>query len=512
MADFYTLLFGISNHLGSLAMSLWLGWMFRRITKMPPDMNPLERHLTTRHHKRNKSSIATSYSGMSEHIRRLDTALEEHRRSGAPYEDTARPPSIPFMHTRTKSHESAVSCKNELPSFQQYQPPPASSARNSVSEMRHSFQAPPTRGSYTEVPLHETNAQQSSSFPDQPENSSPTRVTKFTEAWYASESLINRTQQRQRAMNAAATSAAASKSRAYEALDQRYNDERYNDDGVSDNEDPFDSDRENDAGHYMRPDPTDVSDLDDSMISMNGGGLGLNGRSIIHPNPLRLNPTPSTTSLPSSPPSAPPAVPPHGSGTTSSSGGGGGGGGSNKSESSLAKKLARVKTPYHYADGRRRSLVRITGNAVARAVSGGSSASGGQQQQQRRASGTSCNDIDITDLAAVASHHKSAPAGSLAPAPVGAPVAARDRLSSIQPESAFCYTKPYGELRAATPPVMVGSERQVSSGNDYDIAAATDPADSFGVQGSKYRRNVSGKMAEEGLAGRRYSRYSRLNH
>lgn len=70
---------------------------------------------------------------------------------------------------------------------------------------------------------------------------------------------------------------------------------------------------------------------------------------------------------------------------------------------------------------------------------------------------------------------------------------------SADSESAF-YSKPYGELKSATPPVMVGGEnnRNVSSGNDYD---------------SKYtsvafeRRNVSGKIAEEGRAGDRNSRY-----
>lgn len=54
------------------------------------------------------------------------------------------------------------------------------------------------------------------------------------------------------------------------------------------------------------------------------------------------------------------------------------------------------------------------------------------------------------------------------------------------------YSKPYGELRNATPPIRVGGNRKVSSGNDFD---------------SKYnstvyeRRNVSGKIAEEGRGG-----------
>ncbi|KAL1835035.1 hypothetical protein VTK73DRAFT_6429 [Phialemonium thermophilum] len=44
---------------------------------------------------------------------------------------------------------------------------------------------------------------------------------------------------------------------------------------------------------------------------------------------------------------------------------------------------------------------------------------------------------------------------------------ARQRTSSIQPDVDFV-AKPYGSLRAGTPPVTtVGSDRQVSSGNDY---------------------------------------------
>ena len=61
------------------------------------------------------------------------------------------------------------------------------------------------------------------------------------------------------------------------------------------------------------------------------------------------------------------------------------------------------------------------------------------------------------------------------------------------------YSKPYGNLKSATPPVMVGNDRKISSGNDYGIYN-----DSSAVYG---RRNVSGKVAEEGRAGNRDSRY-----
>jgi hypothetical protein len=70
------------------------------------------------------------------------------------------------------------------------------------------------------------------------------------------------------------------------------------------------------------------------------------------------------------------------------------------------------------------------------------------------------------------------------------------RQSSIQPESEF-YARSYGELKSATPPVMIDSNnRKVSTGNDYNQNAT----------GAYGRRNVSGKMAEEGrAAGNRFS-------
>lgn len=76
--------------------------------------------------------------------------------------------------------------------------------------------------------------------------------------------------------------------------------------------------------------------------------------------------------------------------------------------------------------------------------------------------------------------------------------APRDRNSSIQPEADF-YSKPYGDLRACTPPVVIGADRQVSSGNDYDLSGmgggqAAKRYFSFG------KRNVSGKVVEEGRA------------
>lgn len=438
-AAYYTLIVSGGLHVVSLSISLWLGLMFRRISNMPPDMNPLEDHLTARH-KRNKSSIATSY--MSENAKRLSTPLEDHRRSGAPYaNDLSRPPSIPFMHTRSNSQDSMASMKRDsyvdLPS-RQYQIVPGNSPRNSVASAGDPRRlskppGPSHRGSYTEIPLQDTSANRmsrpESDAPESPSdfNPSPTRPARFTEAWYASESLINRTQERARKEREASKN--ASKAGAYEAVNQRYN--------LADS-DAEDSDQENAGNRMMRPDPMDVSDFEDDM--MNGNSM--------HPNPLRCNPTPSMSSLSTSVLGPPPKPPAHGN-TNSAS-------------------LLRTKTPYHPQRGS--ALTEIPLNS--RIVSGSQDIT--EQQQQ--------------------------PKGGLT---VPGTWQGRNRDSSIQPEEGMFYAKAYGDLKAATPPLMVGNPRQVSSGNDYDLGAAG---------GGKYRRNVSGKMAEEGRAGNKgYSRYSILN-
>ncbi|KAI0840833.1 hypothetical protein F5Y06DRAFT_231537 [Hypoxylon sp. FL0890] len=459
-SEYYLLISAGSLHVVSLGISIYLGLMFHRIATMPPDMNPLESHLTSRvkQHKRNKSSVATSYTAVSDdsNSKRLSTPLENYRSSGAPYEDLSRPPSIPFMHTRSGSRDSFASAyskrdsRSDLPS-RQYQVTPGNSPRNSVvgsqADLKRLSTGPGTstprlaqRGSYTEVPLHETGVSSPSSSrptssvtltgsypsPQQPINASPKRIAKFTEAWYASESLINRTQERQRAMNAAERSR---QSRQYEALTQRYN--------FDDSDSDHDSDREN---GMMRPD-SDIEGDDDELLS---SPINVTGQ--LHPNPLRLNPVPQP-----SPPTSP------------------------------SKDIAsRQKTPFRPSE-HDSALSEIDLNS-------------------RRVSGS--QDIaDATSAPSTTSFWRRSTIGRSKRASAGA--APRNRNSSIQPDGDF-YSKPYGELKPATPPIMMGvsnGDRQVSSGNDYGDLGS----------GTSYRRNVSGKIAEEGLAGSRYSRYSILN-
>ncbi|KAI1142222.1 hypothetical protein F5Y05DRAFT_370162 [Hypoxylon sp. FL0543] len=462
-SEYYLLISAGSLHVVSLGISIYLGLMFHRIASMPPDMNPLEAHLTSRvkQHKRNKSSVATSYTAVSDdsNSKRLSTPLENYRSSGAPYEDLSRPPSIPFMHTRTGSRDSFASAyskrdsRSDLPS-RQYQITPGNSPRNSAAGSladlkRLSTPRVAQRGNYTEVPLHETGVSTPSSSrpassvtlagsypsPQQPTNASPTRIAKFTEAWYASESLINRTQERQRALDAAERNR---QSRQYEAINQRYN--------FDDSDEDNGSDREN---GMMRPD-SDAEGDDDFLSSP----INVSGQ--LHPNPLRLHPVPQDAQ---SPPTSP-------------------------SKDVIAN---RQKTPFR--PPRRDSA----GSALADV-----------DLNSRRVSGSQ----DIAD-AASASATTSFWRRSTIGRSIGKGAGPRNRNSSIQPDGDF-YSKPYGELKPATPPIIMGNSsgnvdakanRQVSSGNDYGDLGS----------GTSYRRNVSGKIAEEGLAGNRYSRYSILN-
>lgn len=394
---FYGLIGSGGLHLLSLAISVWLALMFRRITKMPPDMNPLEANLTSRAHKRNKSSVATTVTESSYSDEKPGTVL---------YDDSSRPPPVPFMHTRQGSDLSSAShdSRSDLPSRQ-------SQAATSRDLKRKS--APPSShgASYTEIPLGETGSSSGTSRPlsmhasrpgtgsgpsyrEESTSPNPTQTTqtnlprpaKFTETWYASESLVNRTRQRNRAV--------------YASLD------------VSDDS----SDSENEANY------TAAANDDD-------------GDENRHPNPLRSNPVIASKPV-------------------------------SKKEGAAGVAPRRPRTPF----SRLRASVLSTISPNDRRVSGSQDITD-QQQQQRRG------------------------------------WEPRNRDSSIQPDADF-YAKPYDELRAATPPIFYGGSkdeqdvrgnRVVSSGNDYDLGSGVG------------RRNVSGKIAEEGMAGPTWSRYSALN-
>ncbi|KAL8778475.1 MAG: hypothetical protein Q9213_007398 [Squamulea squamosa] len=83
-----------SLHLVSLVISSYLAVVFRKITALPPDMNPLEDNLTSRH-KHNKSELLDNRNS------RASTAISSKRDSRVEEPLIAPGRSVPFMHTRT---------------------------------------------------------------------------------------------------------------------------------------------------------------------------------------------------------------------------------------------------------------------------------------------------------------------------------------------------------------------------------------------------------------------------
>ncbi|ROW09748.1 hypothetical protein VMCG_02417 [Cytospora schulzeri] len=470
---YWTLIGGGVMHAASLGFSVWLAIKFRQITRMPPDCNPLEDNLTSRHHKRNRSSVATTATYLTEDEKRLSTPLENRLRSGLPYGELERPPAIPFHATR--SPRSSIGSSTDLPP-RQYQITPDSSPRHSPrnsgtptdlkrmsappsSSSSSKAPAPPPkspwRGSYTGVPTNDardsyppysgangrvpasprstghhsrpstgTVASQQPKVAQAPPNTAAPRAAKFTEAWYATESLVTRTEERNRAMGAAERAAAKRKTvQGYENLSRPYD--------LSDSESDY-GDDENRGYSYrglMSPGKDEVDE--------NDGDLGSP-----HPNPLQSNPSLA-----------------NGVGAAAEKAG-------RRPKSSFVQKSPAL-AEIDLNDGR------VNNNA---------------NNARKGGAGT-----DIAD-------EKQAPNYGGLKATMnkrytwGGP---RNRDSSIQTETEF-YSKPYGDLKSATPPMIVGTNRQVSSGNDYDFSVA-----GGGAAAKRYfsfgKRNVSGKVAEEGM-------------
>lgn len=88
-----------SMMLMSLILGIYLATMFRKISKLPPDMNPLEPNLTARPHKRNKSEL----TGSEKHI--SDSTYSLTKDTGPSITPSRR---VPFMHTRTDSAEKLL--------------------------------------------------------------------------------------------------------------------------------------------------------------------------------------------------------------------------------------------------------------------------------------------------------------------------------------------------------------------------------------------------------------------
>ncbi|KAL1842615.1 hypothetical protein VTJ49DRAFT_4663 [Mycothermus thermophilus] len=438
-------------HLASLGIALWLGFMFRRISKMPPDMNPLESNLTSRVtvHKRNKSSVVISI-----------TAYSDGKRDSQQLYDDADSPrrSVPFMHTRQGS-ESTVAINDSrinLPS-RQYQITPGNSVPASPQKSKR-MSAPPStshsRCSYTEIPLSETATNSSSAVTAWPPSSTPNlpRPARFTETWYASDSLISRTQQRNRKNNLAARNNDTPRRAAYTTLDAS-----------------SDSDNDSDSEPYYTPAPAGPvrgSSLCTGSIS--------NGSDTENHTPHPLRSHPSNYGLAAMTPPTTTDDDDEASNTENN----------NPSHTNDKKKSTprRPRTPFsHLRTSRILADVSVNDRDHPALNTNTDDEQEPREQEQ-----------DITDMKDDDTLRFPKKRTSLFPP--------RMRLSSIQPDADF-YSKPYRELKPATPPIMIGPDgkemtrkstaggmRQVSSGCDFGDLGA----------GEMGRRRVSARAAEEG--------------
>ncbi|KAH8723629.1 hypothetical protein GQ44DRAFT_740863 [Phaeosphaeriaceae sp. PMI808] len=136
-------------HLVALFFDLYLLIIFRKIVKMPPDMNPLEDNLTSRRkskHKHKSSSITaiTPLTGDNEKRFSAQSTIAGDRLSQAdpllskdiPTPDKSQ---VAFMHTRTNSDmtyspHTPHSARQSKERFSMYsQPPPAHQSRRSLN-------------------------------------------------------------------------------------------------------------------------------------------------------------------------------------------------------------------------------------------------------------------------------------------------------------------------------------------------------------------------------------------
>ena len=137
-ATFVTSVVTGTFHLLSLAISIYLGVIFRKISRLPPDMNPLEDNLTSRH-KRNKSSL------LDNRMSQNSAETDKFRESKAE-DPLMASPTIPFMHTRNDSHSNITNISHSSASARAsrinlsvpfYDQPPAH--RSSRTEIRGPF-------------------------------------------------------------------------------------------------------------------------------------------------------------------------------------------------------------------------------------------------------------------------------------------------------------------------------------------------------------------------------------
>ncbi|KAI9868832.1 MAG: hypothetical protein M1813_004683 [Trichoglossum hirsutum] len=176
-ATFLTACVNSGIHFVSFLLSIYLAIIFRKITKLPPDMNPLEDNLTSRHKKKNSSVSAASEKRVSQASSFYGP--NDSNRSSHLQDPPALPlPSIPFMHTRMNSTDS-VNTKSTTPN---------SSNRNSRADLP-SQSGSPTKASCASLsrssPTRKTASNRSSYTSLAPDRQSNSHNSLLNDNWFA---------------------------------------------------------------------------------------------------------------------------------------------------------------------------------------------------------------------------------------------------------------------------------------------------------------------------------------
>ncbi|KAL4910081.1 hypothetical protein BDW74DRAFT_48020 [Aspergillus multicolor] len=139
-ATFYLSVINGGLHLISLGISVFLFNIFRQIARLPPDLNPLEDNLTSRSHKRTKSELAEKHASIS--------TIDSTNSVAQPLIGVPR--TIPFTHTRTKSSENN-SLRPPMDMAKQ-----RGNSQTSIPEMPFRYRANTLEEPY-EIPVHDTD-------------------------------------------------------------------------------------------------------------------------------------------------------------------------------------------------------------------------------------------------------------------------------------------------------------------------------------------------------------------
>jgi hypothetical protein len=132
-------------HLLSACLDMYLATIFRKISKLPPDMNPLEDNLTSRRktkHKHKNSSISAITPLTSDQEKRFSDQSTIAGDRNSQYQDIPSPTKnqVAFMHTRTDSENTysphtPASARQSKERFSMYSQPP--SAYQSRKDLNH---------------------------------------------------------------------------------------------------------------------------------------------------------------------------------------------------------------------------------------------------------------------------------------------------------------------------------------------------------------------------------------